>query len=176
MKLLRHIAGFIVGLTIFAFLIPLAIIYASGAMDTALSLNRFADSDARLFVAVPLFAIGVFYALWSNLFLFFRGRGGPADGFGVAVSPRTEKLVTTGPYRNTRNPMVFGAFSIYFSIAIYIGSIGGLILLACFAVMVPLYLKRYEETRLIADFGEEYEEYRRRVSMIVPFFRKKEKV
>ena len=173
MKLLRHIVGFVVGFTIFALAIPIAIIYVSGIIDTALSLDRFAGSPVRLFFAVPLLIIGIFYALWSNFFLFDRGRGGPADGFGVAVSPRTEKLVTTGPYRNTRNPMVFGAFSAYFSIAIYIGSIGGLILLTCFIVLVPLYLKRFEETRLIADFGEEYEEYRRRVSMIVPFFLKK---
>lgn len=173
MKLLRHIAGFMIGFTIFAFLIPLAIIYASGSIDEALSLPRFSDSTVRLFFAAPLFAVGIFYALWSNFFLLDRGKGGPADGFGVAVSPRTEKLVTTGPYRNTRNPMVFGALSAYFSIAIYIGSIGGLLLLACFAVIIPLYLKKYEETRLLDDFGEEYEEYRRRVSMIVPFFAKK---
>ncbi len=163
------------GFTVFVLSIPVAIVYLSGIIDTALSLGRFADSTARLFFAVPIFAIGIFYALWSNLFLLLRGRGGPADGFGVAVSPRTERLVTTGPYRNTRNPMVFGAFSAYFSIAIYIGSIGGLILLACFAVIVPLYLKKFEEMRLVADFGKNYEEYRRRVSMIVPFFRKKRK-
>ncbi|MBN1574819.1 MAG: isoprenylcysteine carboxylmethyltransferase family protein [Deltaproteobacteria bacterium] len=173
MKLLRHIAGFTIGFTIFMLAVPIAIIYVSGIIDTTLSFASFSGSAVRLFFAVPLFAIGVFYALWSNFFLFDRGRGGPADGFGVAVSPRSERLVTTGPYRNTRNPMVFGAFSAYFSIAIYIGSIGGLILLSCFAALVPLYLKKFEETRLVADFGEEYEEYRRRVSMIVPALIKK---
>ena len=172
MKLLRHIFGFAIGITVFVILIPLAIVYLSDIIDSAFSLNRFADSTARLFFVVPIFTVGVIYILWSNLFLVVRGKGGPADGFGVAISPRTERLVTTGPYRNTRNPMVFGAFSIYFALAIYIGSVGGLILLTIFFVIASFYLKRVEEPRLTADFGDEYKEYCRRVSMIVPFLKK----
>ncbi len=175
MKLLRHIVGFVVGITIFVILIPLAIVYLSEVIDTALSLSRFADSTARLFFAAPIFAVGVVYLLWSNLFLVVRGKGGPTEGFGVAISPRTERLVTTGPYRNTRNPMVFGAFSVYFALAIFIGTVGGLILLTVFFVLASFYLKRVEEPRLINDFGEEYKEYQRRVSMIVPLFVKNRK-
>jgi protein-S-isoprenylcysteine O-methyltransferase Ste14 len=170
MKLLRHIVGFAIGTTIFVILIPLAIVSLSEVIDTALSLNRFVGSTARLFFAVPIFAVGVVYILWSNFFLVVRGKGGPTDGFGVAISPRTERLVTTGPYRNTRNPMVFGAFSVYFALAIFIGSVGGLILLTIFFVLASFYLKRVEEPRLINDFGDEYKEYQRRVSMIVPIF------
>lgn len=170
MKLFRHIVGFTIGTAIFLIFIPLAIVSLSEIIDTAFSLNRFVGSTARLFFAAPIFAVGVVYMLWSNLFLVVKGKGGPAEGFGVAISPRTERLVTTGPYRNTRNPMVFGAFSVYFALAIFIGSVGGLILLLIFFVLASFYLKRVEEPRLINDFGDEYKEYQRRVSMIVPIF------
>jgi protein-S-isoprenylcysteine O-methyltransferase Ste14 len=122
----------------------------------------------RLVFAFPVLACGVVFVLWSNLFLVLRGRGGPAEGFGVAISPRTERLVVTGPYRNTRNPMVFGTLSVYCSIAVYLGTIGGLLILVLFSFLVPIYLKKAEEPRLLSEFGEEYERYRKRVSMIVP--------
>jgi hypothetical protein len=97
-----------------------------------------------------------------------RGRGGPADGFEVAISPRTEKLVVAGPYRYSRNPMVYGVFSAYFAIAFLRGSLGDLVVLAVIVPLFVSYLKRVEERRLLRDFGEEYEQYRREVSMIVP--------
>jgi protein-S-isoprenylcysteine O-methyltransferase Ste14 len=64
--------------------------------------------------------------------------------------------------------MVFGALSIYYSLALYLGTISGLVVLLLFSAVVPLYLKRAEEPRLLAEFGDEYERYRNRVSMIMP--------
>jgi len=98
-----------------------------------------------------------------------RGKGGPAEGFGVAVSPRTEHLVVTGPYRWSRNPMVFGALTCYTALVLFWGTIGGLIVLAILFPCSVFYLKRSEETRLLNDFGKEYEIYKKRVSMIVPW-------
>jgi protein-S-isoprenylcysteine O-methyltransferase Ste14 len=168
MKILRHVLGFAVGITLFMILIPLGIVYLSQVVDSSLGLPRFHDVAVRLVFAVPLLLCGGVYVLWSNLFLVLRGKGGPAEGFGVAISPRTERLVATGPYRNTRNPMVFGALSIYYSIAVYLGTIGGLLILLLFSALVPVYLRRAEEPRLLSEFGGEYEAYRKRVSMIVP--------
>jgi len=167
-KILRHLLGFAVGITVFLILIPLGVRELSEGVDAWFGLPRFDHLAARLVLAVPLFTCGAVYVLWSNLFLILRGKGGPAEGFGVAISPRTERLVVTGPYRNSRNPMVFGALSIYYSIALYLGSIAGLVTLLLFSALIPRYLKRAEEPRLLSEFGKEYEEYRKRVSMIVP--------
>lgn len=172
-KLLRHILGFAVGFTIFAIIVPTSLYYLSLAADSLLGIDRFGGRDLRLALAAPFFLLGIAYVVWSNIFLVIRGRGGPADGFGVAVSPRTEKLVVVGPYRYTRNPMVFGAYLVYIAIALFMGSFGGLLILAVFVILVVIYLRMVEEPRLIADFGEEYEEYRREVSMIVPLPRKR---
>ena len=122
MKVLRHVLGFSFGISVFLILIPLGIYCLSQVVDPSVGLHRFHDVAWRLVFAAPLLACGVVYVLWSNLFLVLRGKGGPAEGFGVAISPRTERLVVTGPYRNTRNPMVFGALSIYYSIALFLGT------------------------------------------------------
>lgn len=168
MKILRHLLGFVFGISVFMILVPLGIYSLSQAVDSSLGLPRFHDVAARLVLVIPLLACGTVYVLWSNLFLVLRGRGGPAEGFGVAISPRTVRLVTTGPYRNSRNPMVFGALSIYYSLALYLGTLTGLLILLLLSAVVPFYLKRAEEPRLLAEFGDEYESYRKRVSMIVP--------
>jgi len=172
-KLIRHIIGFILGITIFAVLIPAGLYFGSRALDGLLGISRFGTPLLRTILAALFLLPGLVFIAWSNLFLVVRGKGGPADGFGVAVSPRTEKLVESGPYRYTRNPMVFGAHMCYLSIVIFIGSSVGLLVMAVFIPLTVFYLKRVEEPRLREDFGESYDDYRKRVSMIVPLPRRK---
>jgi protein-S-isoprenylcysteine O-methyltransferase Ste14 len=145
-KVLKHIAGFLVGGSVFALLIPFGI-YHLQDIDRHLGLPSFANAAVRLVLAVPIGAVGVLFVFWSNLFLVTRGKGGPAEGFGVAVSPRTEHLVVSGPYLWSRNPMVFGAFCCYTALSLTWGTISGLIVLAVFFPLAMLYIKRFEETR-----------------------------
>ena len=168
MRLLRHVLGFAVGLGLFAVAVPIGLYELSTGLDRMLGLERFGPPALRFALALPLLLLGLVFVVWSNLFLLTRGRGGPTDGFGVAISPRTEKLVVSGPYQYSRNPMAFGVLSVYFSISLLLGSIGGLIVLALLSPLFAFYLRRVEEPRLLGDFGEEYEEYRRNVSMIIP--------
>jgi protein-S-isoprenylcysteine O-methyltransferase Ste14 len=100
--------------------------------------------------------------------LFKIGKGGPTDGFNIAISPRTKNLVVTGPYRLSRNPMVFGAFSVYFAIGLFLFSALVLFTLAVFLGLSVVYLKQTEEKRLTRDFGEAYVAYRKKVPMIFP--------
>ena len=164
----RYIIGYILGFTIFILLIPFGL-YELSKINCFLSDRVISNSTIlRYIFSIVFFLIGVFFALWSNIFLFFIGKGGPADGFGIAISPRTKKLVTTGPYRYSRNPMVFGAFMIYLSIVIFLNSIIVLFCLLIFFTMGIIYLKLSEEKRLLRDFGDEYLHYKKRVSMIFP--------
>ena len=167
-KLIRHIAGFILGVTIFVILIPTVLFFGARWLDGLIGIPSLGPPRLRTILAVLFLLPGLVFILWSNLFLVLRGRGGPAEGFGVAVSPRTEKLVETGPYRYTRNPMVFGAHMCYLAVVLCIGSPMGLVMMAIFIPMTVLYLKRVEEPRLKKDFGASYDDYRKRVSMIVP--------
>ena len=156
------------GLSLFAVAVPFGLYELSAGIDGLVGLERFGPPALRFALALPLLLLGLLFVLWSNVSLVTTGRGGPADGFGVAISPRTEKLVASGPYRYTRNPMVFGALSAYFSISLFVGSIGGLAVLAVLSPLFVFYLRRVEEPRLLIDFGKEYEEYRKNVSMIIP--------
>jgi protein-S-isoprenylcysteine O-methyltransferase Ste14 len=162
--LARYALGYLVGLSVFLLAIPYGIYKLAQAVSGPGLLNH----PLRLVVAVPLGIIGLGFALWSNVALFFQGQGGPTDLFNVAISPRTKHLVVTGPYRFTRNPMVFGAFSFYTALAIYWSSILALVVLGVVFSFITVYLKSTEEKRLLKDFGPEYEEYRRQVPMIIP--------
>ncbi|HNX44886.1 MAG TPA: isoprenylcysteine carboxylmethyltransferase family protein [Bacteroidales bacterium] len=167
-RTLRFIAGYLIGFTLFIVLVPYGF-YRLSQCDAVFQGRLLISSDLLRYVLSAVFFIaGAIFAAWSNLFLFTLGKGGPTDAFGVSISPQTQKLVTTGPYRYSRNPMVFGAFSLYASLVIFLNSITGLIVLFCFLLLAILFLKKSEEKRLIRDFGEEYLEYRKKVPMIFP--------
>lgn len=177
MKTLRHIFGYLIGFSIFCVFIPYILITTSSNPDLFLNLNIIPNFYIRLIIALPIFCIGLLFAIWSNIFLFDKGKGGPVDVFNVAISPRSKNLVVTGPYRYCRNPMVFGAISLYIAISVFVNSLFDLTVILLIIPLFVLYLKLVEEKRLIKDFGEIYLAYRSKVPMIVPLtkFRKKNK-
>ncbi|MFZ5450175.1 MAG: methyltransferase family protein [Thermodesulfobacteriota bacterium] len=156
----RYALGYLIGVGVFLLVIPYGLYQVA---------QTFSGQGFRLAVALPLGIMGLAFALWSNVALVLQGKGGPTDLFNVAISPRTKYLVVTGPYRYTRNPMVFGAFSFYAALAIYWNSLSALAAVALFFAFIKYYLKEFEEQRLLADFGQEYELYRQQVPMIVPW-------
>jgi protein-S-isoprenylcysteine O-methyltransferase Ste14 len=167
-KVFRHIAGYIVGVTIFGILIPYGLIGMSYTPIAFLNFSIVDNIYIRFVIASLFLLVGLIFVIWSNIALLFIGKGGPADGFGVALSPRTKKLVMKGPYKYSRNPMVFGAFMCYFSIGFFCNSQAEIILLLCCIPVSIIYLKLTEEKRLIKDFGEEFIQYRQKVPMIFP--------
>ncbi|HNW97846.1 MAG TPA: isoprenylcysteine carboxylmethyltransferase family protein [Bacteroidales bacterium] len=169
MKTFRLILGYIIGFSMFCIFIPYLLIVGSNNPWPFPELNFIPNIYLRSIIAFPIFCIGLLFAIWSNIFLLTKGEGGPVDVFNVAISPRSIKLVVTGPYKFSRNPMVFGALSIYFSISVFVNSLYDIIIILLIIPLAILYLKLTEEKRLIKDFGEEYLLYRSKVPMIVPF-------
>jgi len=165
----KHIAGYLLGGIVFLVLIPF-IIYLISLMPSAsggwygprLKLIHYS-------MAVLLALAGGIFTIWSNIDLLIAGKGGPTDFFDKAISPRSKKLVTGGPYRYTRNPMVFGVNALYIALSIFLNSLGALLFCLLFLSAVILYLRQKEEKRLTRDFGEAYLEYKKNVSMIIPF-------
>jgi protein-S-isoprenylcysteine O-methyltransferase Ste14 len=125
-------------------------------------------NNLNIVIAAPIFVIGVMFVTWSNVFLLKKGKGGPTDIGPLTVSPRTIKLVTDGPYKYTRNPMVFGTHSIYLSISIYCNSLGSLIVWAIFLFVLVKCVLVEEEKRLKRDFGEDFLRYKEATSQIIP--------
>ncbi len=68
--------------------------------------------------------------------------------------------------------MLFGACTFYYAIAIYLDSIFALAAVALFMTFMLILVKLTEEPRLLKDFGSDYEEYRRHVSMFIPWIPK----
>jgi protein-S-isoprenylcysteine O-methyltransferase Ste14 len=168
--LLRYLAGYLIGIFMFLLFIPFCLY----SVAIIIPYRIVADHGILLLIISVIFGmIGLMFLLWSNIGLFVLGRGGPTDFFNTAITPRTSRLVTAGPYRYTRNPMVFGAFMTYLAFAVYLDSLTALGAVILSLPVMTLYLKTTEERRLLEDFGKDYEEYRNRVPMIVPWFCRK---
>lgn len=168
----KYIIGYIVGFLIFVIVIPFLIYFISQIGHSFFKIPIISSTVFRLIIAMILFVFGVILIIWTNIDLFRIGKGGPTDVFNIEVSPRSKKLVITGPYRFTRNPMVLGTNLVYFAIAIFINSLASLIFCLSFFIIIIFYLKMTEEKRLLRDFGNEYCEYKKRVPMIFPFPKK----
>lgn len=171
-RILKHIIGYTVGIGIFIILIPAGIFYLSSLKTGIFKIPIIPNHIIRTAIFLILFIIGLIFVIWSNLFLFLKGKGGPTDIFGVKLSPQTKKLVVTGPYKYTRNPMVFGVYTTYISIAVYKNSPACLIILILMLLIIIYYIRSTEEKRLLKDFGEEYVKYKNSTPMIIPFLKK----
>ncbi len=167
-KVIRHIMGYIIGMTLFGLLIPTGLIGLAKSPFPLLDFSIISNVCIRVIIGSIILLPGLIFVIWANIALFNIGKGGPADGFGVAVSPRTEKLVITGPYVYTRNPMVFGAFACYISIGVLCNSPSVVALMLVCIPLVVVYIKLTEEKRLYKDFGNDFIEYKKKVSMIFP--------
>jgi protein-S-isoprenylcysteine O-methyltransferase Ste14 len=165
---LRHIVGYLAGFSIFVPGIPFGLYLISMSLDRYLPINLIALVGLRISLSLLIGGVGIIFILWSNLWLFFVGKGGPADWFGTQISPRSQHLVISGPYRYTRNPMMFGALSSYLGLAVFFNSAICLALVAALSVGASIYLKTVEEKRLLKDFDDAYQQYRKSVSMLVP--------
>lgn len=91
-----------------------------------------------------------------------RGKGTP-----LPLDP-PKKLVAEGPYRVVRNPMYWGVGSIVLGEAAIFHSIVLAELAVVLAVSVIAFVQLVEEPQLRRKFGEEYEEYCRRVPRWLP--------
>ena len=170
-KTLRFISGYVIGIAIFLILVPYGF-FALSKLDYLVDYKMLINSMVlRMVVSGILLLIGAIFMMWSNIFLFLVGKGGPADAMGVSISPRTEKLVTRGPYRFCRHPMVFGALCVYLSLVIFMNSVIGLLALLILICLAAIYLRNSEEKRLLKDFGDEYLEYKKKVPMLFPLIK-----
>lgn len=102
---------------------------------------------------IVLFAVGSAIAVWSAWLFDRRGDGTPNP-----LWPPV-KLVASGPYRCSRNPMMMGGWAAGFGLALLLGSPALALLNAFIVVAGVLYVRLWEEPRLIRRFGQPYLDY-----------------
>lgn len=149
-------------------ILPVVFYFCSQKIDGSFGLSLIENSTARLFLSFLLLIIGLLFSFWSIAIQNKIGKGGPLEGYNVNVSPKTQKLNTTGPYRYTRNPMLFGTCIFYFSLALFFNSPIFLLFAILFTISMVVFVKNTEEKRLLADFGEEYITYKKTTSLFIP--------
>jgi len=135
--------------------IALALLLAATAL-TLLSSGQLRLTPPRPFLG-PALAAGGLVVMLAGWRLFVTRH--------VAICPtaHTARLITSGIYRVTRNPMYLGLVLIMLGAAVGVGSSPFYGAALAYFMLMDRVFCRYEEAKLIALFGEEYDAYRRRV-------------
>ena len=159
---MKQILGYFLGFAIFIVGIPAMMWRVAGW-------PAFAEIPAwRLCVAGILVLAGLALSIWSIVYMKRVGKGNPFDAMGHELAPRTRHLMTGGPYRLSRNPMLSGTYLYYLGIVLALWNGWALLVLVAVAALMMLQV-RSEEKRLEADFGEEYLAYKKRTGRFITF-------
>ena len=151
--------GYLLGLVLFVLVIPLGMWLLAG---------RPAPGGFGAVCFAVFGVIGIGLSLWSIVYMRLVGKGNPMDAFDHELAPRTRVLMTEGPYRLCRNPMLLGVFLYDSGLLICLWSWKAL---AVFAVYAALMMRQVasEEKRLERDFGEAYLAYKAKTRKLIPF-------
>ncbi len=153
---LTPIGALIYGLLIFMFVV-LALL-----ADHAIGIRGLLPDPLNVILSVPVFGVALFLIGWSVRH-FFEVKGTP-----VPVNP-PPKLVTTGPYAYTRNPMLTGVFALMFGFGLFYGSVSLLFVLTPLFILINFWeLKVIEEPEIEQRLGEPYRDYRKKTPMFFP--------
>jgi len=169
----KMITGYIAGGLLVLVLVPSIIYLITWTADNVYRVEIFRNSIIKWTIIIILFVIGFIYGVWSLIIQNTVGEGGPVEIGNIEISPKTKNLVVSGPYKNTRNPMLFGAFLMYLAFALFLNSVTAVVIVCALFVFMLTVVVKMEEKRLLKDFGNQYEEYRKTVSMFIPWIRRK---
>lgn len=140
-------------------------------------------TPVQTFVLCPLAVVvfelvvrGGLVVVWWGLpllaagYLQYRLVGGyrlPRAGGTAGMEVLPDRIIATGPYRFTRNPMYLGHLIFLLGLAITFWSVFGLLVLAARALWFHRRVL-HDEQRLTARFGGDYAAYQRQVKRWIP--------
>lgn len=132
-----------------------AFAYLGIRIDSLLALAEFRSISALVAGGV-LLSIGFIIRVWAT-FLFYERQM-------KVIKLRPQKtLITSGPYRFSRNPLYLGGnFFIFLGVVLFLGSPAGIVLTALNLIAVDFMIRR-EERQLAREFGQQWVSYRNRV-------------
>jgi protein-S-isoprenylcysteine O-methyltransferase Ste14 len=131
-------------------------VIASLFVDKLFNFTRFLKPPTNLYFSVPLISVGLFLVGWSQ-FNFFKVKGTP-----VPFNP-PPKLVTAGPYKYVRNPMLSGIFMLLFGLGFAFRSLSLLLIFTPLFILINVMeIKAIEEPELEMRLGKNYLKYKKR--------------
>jgi protein-S-isoprenylcysteine O-methyltransferase Ste14 len=156
------VASLIGGFVVFFVVAPLILRWVSRPI--AARVHASLPRPVELTVGVAAVLLGLALLVWSLATFWYAGRGTPVP----FASPT--RLVTSGPFRYTRNPIKLGAVLFYLGVGATSDSLlTGIIMLAIGVTLGTIYHKAVEEKELLIRFGSDYANYRRRTSFLIPW-------
>ena len=153
---MRNSFGYILGFLVFVAGIPALMWLVSGR------LFPWAPALPWALLAAVLMVTGLVLSIWSIVHMKKVGEGNPFDAYNHELAPRTKHLMTDGPYKFTRNPMLVGIYIYDLGVLLWLQNWWPLAVLAIEVIMLSLQV-RSEEKRLEMDFGDEYRAYKQSV-------------
>jgi protein-S-isoprenylcysteine O-methyltransferase Ste14 len=145
-----------------------AITFAFGRwLDGVFSLPEFPPFPFNLVLGFTVFFAGLSIGIKSTRLLYREGFGLPWGEARTEV--QSMKLVTTGPYAYTRNPIVLGYSLLPLGMGLMFKSPGMAFPTTAAVLLINVVLvKTREEPNLERRFGEEYLEYKRGTPFLIP--------
>lgn len=108
------------------------------------------------YAGIVLMGLAIGLDVWAWLLVHRAGTGI------MPFSPATA-LVTSGPYRFTRNPMYLGLAGTLLGAAVLMGTLTPFVVIPAFMALVADRFIQSEETQLERTFGSQYLDYKARV-------------
>jgi len=137
-------------------------ILAAVLVDKVLNLPQLDLAVWNQIIFVILIIMGLIFIFWS-VFHFLKVKGTP-----VPINP-PPKLVCTGPYNYTRNPMLTGVFFLLFGIGFFLKSFSLIFIFTPLFILANYWeLKVIEEPELLKRLDEDYRIYKEKTPMFFP--------
>jgi protein-S-isoprenylcysteine O-methyltransferase Ste14 len=108
---------------------------------------------AAFWPGLALVVLGVAILIWGRRTLV-------AGGTNVDPSLPSTAVVTSGPYRFSRNPLYVGLAIVYLGLTLALDGWWGIVLLALVLIVIHLGVIQREERYLERKFGDGYRQYR----------------
>ena len=136
---------------VFVVAVGFAFALLGASVDKVFGFPRF-HSTATLVIGVTLLTAGFLLRLWAA-YHFYKHR------MNVIVLSAQSHLITTGPYRFSRNPLYLGGnIFIFLGASLILGTPGGLMFTVLHLPLVNLMIRR-EERQLEQSFGDAWRKY-----------------
>jgi len=140
-----------------------AVALVLGVAAPVLAMSEIAPAlfAARPALGCALYALGLALTLWAQWTM------GASWRIGVDPSERTQ-LVTSGAFAFARNPIFTGMLGVALGLALLLPNAPAIAAVASLAIALELQVRLVEEPYLIAQHGEAYLGWARRVGRFVP--------
>ena len=155
----KHFKHYRLGYNLIAFITLIPIIYMHFQIKRILVFNPSTITTVIGFVLAILGAVIMILMIWKYFL----------QMIGIKLNtPKTEtNLEVGGLHKYVRHPLYLGTFMFIWGLFFIFPYWSGLI--ACVVITVyTLIAIRYEEEKLLIEFGDAYESYRAKVPMIIP--------